>query len=463
MATDRNPIFDSIRIIPREQAFLDRKLGSRGEIFFDREDNAIRIFDGVETGGYALLRADLTNVEGVIGAQPSATVPPIAQIGAMWFNTTNGRIFVYYNDGNSSQWVQPTSSLYNQQGTAAALAFPSNPTVGQEVSTGVDTWAWSGAYWGIKNVTSLSLTGLTVTNAISGQVNSIANHNLSGLGDVGVTTSAVNGDVLAYNTATSSWGPITLSSTFNGGTISNTLLVNNNTASTSTTTGALRIVGGVGVGGEINAGSFINARTKGSVHFWDTNNSNYVGFTAATNISTDTVWTLPSSDGTAGQALTTNGTGGLSWTTITGGGGGGSSNPPGGGDGAIQYNNSGSFGGDATLFFDEGSQTLSAFELFISSTVASTSVTTGAIVTDGGIGAAGSIVVGGSANKFTASTASSSTTTGAVVVTGGMGVGGNIYAGGNVNIATSPTNPTHATNKAYVDSKALAFSMAFGV
>ncbi len=114
MATDRNPILDSVRIIPREQEFLDRKVGSRGEIFYDREDNALRLFDGVEPGGFALLRADLTNVEGVIGAQPSAGVPAIAQIGAMWFNTTNGRLFVYYNDGNSNQWVQPTSSFYNQ-------------------------------------------------------------------------------------------------------------------------------------------------------------------------------------------------------------------------------------------------------------------------------------------------------------------------------------------------------------
>jgi len=343
-----------------------------------------------------------------------------------------------------------------------AINFPSSPAVNGTFTNGGNTWVWTGTTWEILPIDSPSFVGLTVANTISGTVSSIANHNLNGLGDVN-TPNPTDGAVLGYNTAQNSWVPLTLSSTFNGGTISNPLTVNNNTASTSTTTGALRITGGVAVGGEINVGSFINARTKGSVHFWDLNNSNYVGFTAATNISTDTVWTLPSSDGTAGQALTTNGTGSLSWTTITGGGGGGASNPPGGSDGGIQYNNNGAFGGDATLFFDEGTQTLSAFELFISSTTTSTSVTTGAIVTDGGIGAAGSIVVGGAANKFTASTASSSTTTGTVVVTGGMGVGGNVYVGGNVNIATSPTNPTHATNKTYVDSKALAFSIAFGV
>lgn len=462
MATDRNPILDSVRIIPREQEFLNRKVGSRGEIFYDREDNALRLFDGVEPGGFALLRADLTNVEGVIGAQPSATVPPIAQIGAMWFNTTNGRLFVYYNDGNSNQWVQPTSSFYNQQGTPAALAFPSAPTVGQTVTNGVDTWEWSGTYWGIKNQTTLNLTGLTVSNVIDGQVDDITNHALSALSDVGATGGAANGDVLAYNTAQQQWLPLTLSSTFNGGTISNPLFVNNNTASTSSVTGAIRVLGGVGIGGELFVGTNINARFRGEIRFWDNDNTQYIGFKAPTNVSTNSVWTLPATDGTLGQVLTTNGTGTLSWTTITGGSGGGSSNPPGGTDGNVQFNNNGSFGGTSNLVWDNATNTLGTFELYVNSTTTSTSPTTGAVIIDGGVGIAGRLNAGGQ-TKITDSTASTSTTTGAFVVTGGAAVGGSVHVGGNVNIATSPTEPNHATNKSYVDSKALAFSMAFGV
>ncbi len=462
MATDRNPILDSVRIIPREQEFLNRKVGSRGEIFYDREDNALRLFDGVEPGGFALLRADLTNVEGVIGAQPSATVPPIAQIGAMWFNTTNGRLFVYYNDGNSNQWVQPTSSFYNQQGTPAALAFPSAPTVGQTVTNGVDTWEWSGTYWGIKNQTTLNLTGLTVSNVIDGQVDDITNHALSALSDVGATGGAANGDVLAYNTAQQQWLPLTLSSTFNGGTISNPLFVNNNTASTSSVTGAIRVLGGVGIGGELFVGTNINARFRGEIRFWDNDNTQYIGFKAPTNVSTNSVWTLPATDGTLGQVLTTNGTGTLSWTTITGGSGGGSSNPPGGTDGNVQFNNNGSFGGTSNLVWNNATNTLGTFELYVNSTTTSTSPTTGAVIIDGGVGIAGRLNAGGQ-TKITDSTASTSTTTGAFVVTGGAAVGGSVHVGGNVNIATSPTEPNHATNKSYVDSKALAFSMAFGV
>ena len=56
------PIFNSLRIIPRASDFLDRKLGSRGEVFFDQATNTLRLYDGVVTGGHKLAKADLTNI-----------------------------------------------------------------------------------------------------------------------------------------------------------------------------------------------------------------------------------------------------------------------------------------------------------------------------------------------------------------------------------------------------------------
>ena len=56
------PILNNIRIVPREADFLDRKLGSRGEIFFDRDSNTLRLYDGSVNGGTSLAKADLTNV-----------------------------------------------------------------------------------------------------------------------------------------------------------------------------------------------------------------------------------------------------------------------------------------------------------------------------------------------------------------------------------------------------------------
>jgi hypothetical protein len=47
------------------------------------------------------------------------------------------------------------------------------------------------------------------------------------------------------------------------------------------------------------------------------NGSNYVGFKAPATITADKIWQLPGADGSSGQALTTNGSGTLAWSTIS--------------------------------------------------------------------------------------------------------------------------------------------------
>ena len=56
------PVLDAIRIIPRDTEFLDRKSGNRGEIFYDRTANTLRLYDGTTTSGVNLAKSDLTNV-----------------------------------------------------------------------------------------------------------------------------------------------------------------------------------------------------------------------------------------------------------------------------------------------------------------------------------------------------------------------------------------------------------------
>jgi plastocyanin len=60
--TTRSTTSNNIRIIPQLQDFLDRKLGARGEVFYDQATNTLRLYDGVQTGGHKLARADLNNV-----------------------------------------------------------------------------------------------------------------------------------------------------------------------------------------------------------------------------------------------------------------------------------------------------------------------------------------------------------------------------------------------------------------
>ena len=61
--------------------------------------------------------------------------------------------------------------------------------------------------------------------------------------------------------------------------------------------------------------------TVGQVKLYeDTDNgTNYVQLQAPTSIGTTFTLTLPSADGTSGQAITTNGSGALSFTSIVGG------------------------------------------------------------------------------------------------------------------------------------------------
>ena len=57
------PILTAVRLIPREEEFLDRKVGSFGEIFYDRDSNSLRLYNGRTAGGVALAKADMSNVD----------------------------------------------------------------------------------------------------------------------------------------------------------------------------------------------------------------------------------------------------------------------------------------------------------------------------------------------------------------------------------------------------------------
>ena len=66
---------------------------------------------------------------------------------------------------------------------------------------------------------------------------------------------------------------------------------------------------------------------QAELEFYDSDSSNYVSFRGPTTVATNITWTLPNTDGTDGQMLSTNGAGTLSWADGGGGGGSGSSYP----------------------------------------------------------------------------------------------------------------------------------------
>lgn len=117
------PIVDRIRIIPRPDDFLDRNVGSSGEVFFNRATDSLRVYSGRDRGGFEIARADLNNVSnsvflakataaGISGGgggdagasiSISETAPSSPESGNLWLSTSNGYLYVYVD----SQWIQP--------------------------------------------------------------------------------------------------------------------------------------------------------------------------------------------------------------------------------------------------------------------------------------------------------------------------------------------------------------------
>lgn len=67
-------------------------------------------------------------------------------------------------------------------------------------------------------------------------------------------------------------------------------------------------------GGALTGDITLNAQSD--LRFADSDSSNWVAFQAPATVSSNVTWTLPSTDGSSGQALSTNGTGTLSWATF---------------------------------------------------------------------------------------------------------------------------------------------------
>ena len=195
--------------------------------------------------------------------------------------------------------------------------------------------------------------------------------------------------------------------TFVNLTVNNQLLVASTAQSTSTNTGALQIVGGVGIGGNLVLGGQLIF--SGAAQTFTVNNliaQGQVQFTTSTNSTSTTTGGLVVSGGV-----------GIAKDLVLGG----------------------------KLIFQGSGTNLSVSTLAVTSSSQSTSTTTGALVVTGGVGIGGNLVLGGqlvfqgqagnlkvNTLAVTSTTNSTSTTTGAFTVTGGVGIGQDLVLGGSL-------------------------------
>lgn len=142
-------IVNNIRLVGQDSDFLDRKAGLRGEIYYDRDVRSLRIFPGDVPGGLTLARSDqtakidLTNVPNqtfkdkatAAGISASTSVsedpPTNPNAGELWFDTDTAILYLRYNDGNTSQWVQPANVQFGSGGSGGGNSFSTVAVSGQ--------------------------------------------------------------------------------------------------------------------------------------------------------------------------------------------------------------------------------------------------------------------------------------------------------------------------------------------
>ena len=141
----------------------------------------------------------------------------------------------------------------------------------------------------------------------------------------------------------------------------------------------------------------LNATTD--LRFADLDSSNWVAFQAANTIASNVTWTLPTADGTSNQALSTNGSGTLSWVTPA----------------ITLTDNTSDSGANYIAFTTATTGSISAAR--VSSTKLTFQPSTGSM-------------------SLLGNTTSTTTTSGTLIVTGGVGISENLNVGGSLSVPT---------------------------
>jgi len=259
---------------------------------------------------------------------------------------------------------------------------------------------------------------------------------------------AVNGQITGYHTGTIGantantgvFTTLTATSGYQGstsgahnGTIGDT--TPNSVVATSVTTTSGGQLSGYHTGAiganTANSGAFTSVTTTsggqlsgyhtGAIGANTANTGAFTTLTASSTVNLGSITNLRITGGTNGQYLQTDGAGNLTWATGSGGGGGGS---PGGSNAQVQFNDSGSFGGDTGLTYNKGSKVLTV---------------TGNVVTTGGIYWANGTAFSSGVNTGSFTTISVNSSTTAISNSGTNGVGniGALGAGFNTLFALS--------------------------
>ena len=172
----------NLRIRPRDDAYLDRKRGIAGEIFFDKTSNSLRCYDGGTPGGFELARSDLENIPTEAFNEKlsasNAVVTTEAYVNPSWIVSIDASKITGLNTGGGEDGGVPanivlTSDVGTVTNTMLAGSIANNKLLNSSLtigSTAISLGSSSTTLAGLTSVTSTSFSGALTGNAGSATI-----------------------------------------------------------------------------------------------------------------------------------------------------------------------------------------------------------------------------------------------------------------------------------------------------
>lgn len=285
-----------------------------GKIWFRTDTNEVKYWNGSAAVALGVSGSGLTSLGGQTGSTQTfavgttGTAPAFSSASnthtlnipmAATAGTTAGLISKTDYDAFSAKLGTSSTFSGDVSGTSSTMSVDkikgspislTSPTNGQYLK-------FNGTNW-INSVLSVNLgsdvTGtLPVTNGGTGATTLGSGNLLVGAGTGAVTSlnSGLAGNVV-YSTGASSWA---------SGTPDTAGLVDKGSVQTITAAKAF--------------GDYVQMNAQNEVRFADSDSTNYIGLRSPATVGTNVMLTLPTTAGTSGQVLRTDGAGNLSWIT----------------------------------------------------------------------------------------------------------------------------------------------------
>jgi len=294
----------------------------KGKTWFNTSTNEIKYWDGATAKALGISGAGLTELGGVtastqsFGTSTSGTTlgfTPVGTVHTLNIPMASSGVSVTAGLISNTDYTAFSNKVNSVTAGTGIAVSPASGTVTVSLATvgNAGTYAKvvtnaSGQVVSGEALESADIPNLDASKITTGQlsaanggtgVNSAATFPISGTVVTRDATETLSNKTLtgaAINGASSIGGSTTINTT--GSAVTGAL-----TASTVTSQGSITVQG--------------NSTNANKLVLTDKDNTNYVAFKAPDTLASQLTWELPGTDGTAGQVLSTNGTGTLSWVS----------------------------------------------------------------------------------------------------------------------------------------------------